>query len=198
MKDLILTDHLLEIEGERVLLARDTSKDDGFLPIATNQKLRIMIELGPPLSEEQINKTLLTVFIPDDLKSRFSEYWKPKVVSKPSQPQVGKNKIVKIVGELDGRDVCCASAGLVEAPRAMDTPERKFPQGLKPPKDHVEVLYVVINEAGFPAIVQVMKSIGEQFDIAALYAVSEWRFHPALKGSDPVAVAINVRVDFRQ
>ena len=121
-----------------------------------------MIEVVPPLLEEQINKALLAVFTPDDLKARFAQYWKPSVVSKLGQPQVGKNKLARVFGELDGNDVY-AAADVAVPPRSIDTPEPKFPRGIEQPRDRVEVLYVVINEAGFPAIVQVTKSIAIRY-----------------------------------
>lgn len=197
VKNLLLTSHSLEIDGERVFLAWDISKDDGFLPVATGQKVHVMIGLTPPLSDAQANKTLLAIFEPDDLKNRFAEYWKPLAVPKMEQ-QVGKNKIARIFGELDGQDVYGVSPGLVTPPRVIEGFEPKFPEGLKQPRDHVLVLLVVIDEAGFPAIVQVAKSIGTEFDIAGMYAASEWRFHPALRNGKPVAVATHIEVNFQK
>jgi outer membrane biosynthesis protein TonB len=34
-------------------------------------------------------------------------------------------------------------------------------------------------------------------DVKAVEAIQQWRFNPAMKGETPVAVAINVEVQFR-
>jgi protein TonB len=41
-----------------------------------------------------------------------------------------------------------------------------------------------------------MKGLGEGLDTQALIAVSDWRFKPAVKDGQPVAVIINVDVNF--
>lgn len=56
-------------------------------------------------------------------------------------------------------------------------------------------LLAVINEQGFPEILEVMKGLGEGLDMQALIAVSDWRFKPAVKDGQPVAVIINVDVN---
>jgi outer membrane biosynthesis protein TonB len=48
-----------------------------------------------------------------------------------------------------------------------------------------------------PEVLEVTKGLGEGLDVKALIAVSEWRFNPAVKDGHPVAVAVNVEVNFK-
>jgi outer membrane biosynthesis protein TonB len=56
---------------------------------------------------------------------------------------------------------------------------------------------VVVNEKGFPEILEITKGLGEGLDIRALTAVAGWTFKPAMKNGEPVAVLIHVQMDFR-
>jgi TonB family protein len=59
------------------------------------------------------------------------------------------------------------------------------------------VLMAVINEKGIPEVVEIVRSLGDGLDTEALAAVTGWRFRPAMKKGEPVAVAITVEVRFR-
>jgi TonB family protein len=43
----------------------------------------------------------------------------------------------------------------------------------------------------------VQRTLGLGLDEKAIEAVKTWRFEPAMKDGKPVAVAINIEVDFR-
>ena len=44
---------------------------------------------------------------------------------------------------------------------------------------------VVVDEKGFPEILQITKGLGEGLDLLALTAVSGWSFKPAKKMASP-------------
>lgn len=58
-------------------------------------------------------------------------------------------------------------------------------------------MLVAVNEKGFPEVLEVTRSLDEALDAQALAAVAQWRFRPAMKDGQPVAVLINVEVTFR-
>ena len=55
----------------------------------------------------------------------------------------------------------------------------------------------VVGPDGKPREPKVVRSLGLGLDEKAMEAVSQWKFEPALKDGKPVAVAINVEVQFR-
>ena len=56
---------------------------------------------------------------------------------------------------------------------------------------------VRVLENGSVGDIQVAKSAGHRdLDVSAMDAVKQWRFEPALRGKDPVAVWATVPVNF--
>ena len=56
---------------------------------------------------------------------------------------------------------------------------------------------VTVGPDGKPRDIRVARSLGLGLDEKAIEAVRQWKFEPAMKDGKPVAVAINVEVDFR-
>ena len=56
---------------------------------------------------------------------------------------------------------------------------------------------LVVNEKGFPEILEATRHLGEGLDMHALSAVAQWRFEPARKNGQPVAVMVVVEINFR-
>jgi len=85
----------------------------------------------------------------------------------------------------------------VKPPRAIYSPEPEYPT--KARKEHQQgdvVLWMVVEADGLPRDMKVVRSLGPEFDEAAKDAVKSWKFAPATKDDEPVAVAINVKVSF--
>ena len=59
------------------------------------------------------------------------------------------------------------------------------------------VLWVVVGPDGRAHGMRVARSLGMGLDEQALDAVKRWRFEPSMKDGQPVAVQINVEVNFR-
>ena len=191
----------LEIEGRRAILVLDVGNQKGVSPVASTRKIHIRVELPQPLVKTQVNQSLLSVFVSDDVDKHFSEYWKPLVDLNADLKQFVKNNqpdgLIATLGE--GRSVyCCVIPDQVKAPSVIFDPEPQYPDGARTQrKQGPVVLDLVINERGFPEIIRVRRSFGEDFDISAAETVSQWRFQPAVRGDKPVSVYINVEVDFR-
>jgi len=55
----------------------------------------------------------------------------------------------------------------------------------------------VVGADGIPRDIRIAKPAGMGLDEQAVKAVQRWRFDPAKKDGNPVAVQINVEVNFR-
>ena len=87
--------------------------------------------------------------------------------------------------------------GGVSAPRILYQPDPEYSEEARKAKyQGVCVLYLVVDAAGHPRDIRVAKSLGMGLDEKAVQAVATWRFEPAQKDGKPVAVAINVEVNF--
>jgi len=55
---------------------------------------------------------------------------------------------------------------------------------------------LVVSSKGLPRDLRVLKGLDKDVDQSAVDAVEQWRFAPAQKDDKPVAVRINVEIEF--
>jgi TonB family protein len=86
----------------------------------------------------------------------------------------------------------------ISAPVPISKIDPKYPQTLV--QDHVEgevVLYGVIKEDGSVDAIQVVRRLDERLDANAVSAFKGWKFGPAMKDGQAVAVEAIVHIPFR-
>jgi protein TonB len=89
--------------------------------------------------------------------------------------------------------------GSVKAPHATYAPDPKFPEKERSARRRgrgTVLLWLVVNSDGLPGIIKVSRKLSPEFDKAAIDAVKKWKFSPATQDGKPVAVEINVEVNF--
>lgn len=88
--------------------------------------------------------------------------------------------------------------GGVSAPRAIYDPEPEYSEEARKAKyQGTVVLLLIVGPDGHPRDIHVARSLGLGLDEKAVETVKTWKFEPAMKDGKPVAVQINVEVDFR-
>jgi TonB family protein len=88
--------------------------------------------------------------------------------------------------------------GGVSAPRILYAPDPEYSEEARKSKyQGTVVLWVVVGPDGRPRDIRVQRSLGLGLDEKAMEAVRTWKFDPARKDGQPVAVQINVEVNFR-
>jgi TonB family protein len=88
--------------------------------------------------------------------------------------------------------------GGVSAPRALYAPDPEYSEEARKSKyQGVVVLWLIVGADGRPRDMRVSRSLGMGLDQKAIEAVRQWKFEPAMKDGKPVAVQINVEVNFR-
>ncbi len=87
--------------------------------------------------------------------------------------------------------------GGVSAPRAIDTPDPEYSEEARKTKyQGTVVLWLIVDPSGHPKDIRTSRSLGMGLDQKAIEAVKRWKFEPAMKDGRPVAVQINVEVNF--
>lgn len=87
--------------------------------------------------------------------------------------------------------------GGVSAPRVLENPSPDYSEEARKAKyQGTVVLWLIVDANGKPRDVRVARSLGMGLDQKAIEAVRLWKFRPALKDGSPVAVQINVEVNF--
>jgi protein TonB len=88
--------------------------------------------------------------------------------------------------------------GGVSAPFAIFDPEPEYSDEARQAKYQGTVmLWVVVGTDGRPREIRVQRSLGMGLDEKAVAAVRGWKFRPGMKDGVPVAVQVNIEVDFR-
>jgi TonB family protein len=86
----------------------------------------------------------------------------------------------------------------ITPPRALYAPDPEYSDEARQAKfQGVVVLWLIVGPDGKPRSIRVSRQLGCGLDQKAVEAVKRWRFEPALKDGKPVAVQINVEVNFR-
>jgi len=87
--------------------------------------------------------------------------------------------------------------GGISAPQAISAPDPDYTEeARKAKKQGTCVLWLIVDAAGRPRDIKVVRGLGLGLDAKALDAVRQWRFQPALKDGRPVDVQISVEVEF--
>ena len=88
--------------------------------------------------------------------------------------------------------------GAVRPPVAIYTPDPEFSEEARKAKFSGNVVVSLIVDAnGKPRNVRVLRGVGMGLDQKAVEAVQQYKFKPALRNGQPVAVYLNVMVDFQ-
>jgi len=87
--------------------------------------------------------------------------------------------------------------GGVSAPKAIYAPDPEYSEEARKVKHMgTVVLWLIVGPDGKPRDIRVARTLGLGLDEKAMEAVKNWRFEPAYKDGKPVAVQINVEVNF--
>jgi len=87
--------------------------------------------------------------------------------------------------------------GGVAAPKVIYQPEAEYSEEARKAKFQGAVtLSLIVGVDGLPRDIRVARSVGLGLDEKAIEAVRKWRFEPARKAGQPVAVHVNVEVTF--
>ena len=89
------------------------------------------------------------------------------------------------------------SGGGVTLPKAVYMPNPAYTDRAREQKlTGIVVLAVIVTPEGNAGDVKVVQALDPDFDKSAVDTVRQWKFHPATKEGQPVAVQINVEISF--
>jgi TonB family protein len=171
-------------------------------------------------SPEQINALMSKVFFSsqDRIAAAVPAYWKPCV----PRGVAGQDKNCSFAPEILAVPGVAETdqGGPAEPPQDSDTlrpnelPLVRIGKDVRPPKvvfqrdpefsdsaraarfQGVVVLMLMVNKDGGPTHIRVVSPLGSGLDAKAVEAVQNWKFEPATKDGEPVAVEIAVEVSF--
>lgn len=199
VKNIQLKKSSLRLDGKRVILILGQTANNQLTPLITDQSIRLTVEDTTGINDQQtMYEVLSRIFTTDKVEERFTTYWKPLVDLDTSLDEIKRLSPDGLIGTLDSkRPVYRVLAGAVSPPKPLHTPDPDYPQNARekrlPGTSHVRM---VLSQDGFPEIVKLDKDLDRDFDIAAVMALSQWSFQPAMRAGVPVSVLIDVEFRF--
>ncbi len=177
VKNLKLSSNILRLEGKRVGFGAD--KKGGQTLIALGDSMKVEIQLDQPLkSVDEAQAVLGRVF----LEGASVEQAKPEI--RRADDSTASETIYEVK---DG----------ALPPRATYTPEPEFSTAARKAKfQGTVIVQIVIDKRGDVTRVKLERGLGYGLDENAMEAVKIWRFTPATKNGQPVAVRMKIEVSF--
>jgi TonB family protein len=196
------------------------------MEMQSNAKLRpVVLKVEADFSQhnpspEQVDALMSKIFLTahDQLSDMIPEYWEPcvsrglvgdekKCLFSPdilAVPGVANSGAVRTASSATSRDLSSSEqrqlfrvGNGVSPPRAIFQPEPEFTESARIAKFKGTVLLgLVVNKEGNPTNIRILNPLGSGLDAKAVQAVQSWKFEPAKKDGQPVAVEIEVDVEF--
>jgi TonB family protein len=205
VEKLNLTKDTLRLEGPRV--AARSVKEEGKTYLTNLSKpVKIEIHLDQPLNSfDQAQALMERVFFPE---GDVAQHATPEL--RRSDDNITDDEIAHVSFRLsrppegnvpdDNADRDKADhdkQGTVLAPKAIYTPEPEFSEPARRAKfQGTVVLQIVVSKKGEVVRVKLVRALGMGLDQNAMEGVERWRFAPATRNGQPVAVALNIEVAF--
>lgn len=195
-----LQNNQVVIDGRReivALLANTSSKK--LVPVTTDRTVHVGIDLPRESTDPAVRHEFLRHVVSiEEVGSKIESAWHADVDltrgsgSGTALPSDGK------VGTLaGGRAVYAWESGVVSKPKAIYKPGPRYASNalLKKISGTIRVR-VIVNEKGFPEIMEIVEHLREGLDTNALSAVSQWRFEPGLRNGVAAASVVVVELKF--
>ena len=179
--------------------------------------VEIKVDLNEQSSVEQFDDAMGKIFLTsrDHLADLIPDYWKPclpRGLADRGEACKFSHQVLDIPGvasATDGpadamsehapnpaRPIFYVGKG-VSPPRTQSSPEPEFSEAARRTKyQGVVTLGLIVTEKGTPSDIHILSPLGAGLDAKAVHAVEKWKFEPAEKDGQPVAVQIAVEVDF--
>lgn len=218
VEDVKANDHNVEFLGHRIGFLYD-AKAGKMIKVKLDDEIDLKIKDVAGMNPDELIKNIkkqvllsdpidIADVLPGPWKPYFSGDFKPDAEGKihfhppglVANSAEGKNvQSVEVAGKLaDGETLYKVSTNKIDAPKPIRTPDPQYSQiARKTRTEGVMVLWAIVGKEGNVDKVFVQRPLGLGLDEEAMAAVEKWKFQPARRNGEPVAVQINVEVNFR-
>lgn len=195
-----LSSGTLLLQGHRATYY-DEKKSGKRILLAFDKTQRIEVHLDQPLkSLDDADTMMARLFFPS---ADAAVHVKPELRrADDNTPDDQIFHVTSRAGRRPGDDAQEAAAdrdkeGIVLPPRPTYTPEPEFSEQARHAKfQGTVVLGIVIDKTGKISRIRLERPLGMRLDENAMEGVKNWRFNPATRNGEPVAVAMNIEISF--
>jgi hypothetical protein len=194
--DVDVKPNLVRVHGTREILTLRTENGVlGLQPILLTKHMEIEIEpTGPIASLDDVKQTVTRVLTQENLGRKMNEYWRSQGKITSVDPKTGGmhfevNKDDGIFGYLaDDRPVYILDPAHMVPPKRTHKEEAEYTKSASVLRTQGRTfMLIIINEKGYPELLQLVKELGENLDVQSMAATSQYRYQPAMKDGKPVA-----------
>jgi TonB family protein len=214
--------HQMVIEARRLLVIQLDGKQFQVLRESEPEQHEVKIEVDLDISsvsaeqaDDALSRILLTSH--DNLEDLVSDYWKPcvreaalgqsqrfsfspELSSIPGVAGLDPKKSGAVRETSDARSLSCSTGQTHRrgvAPRVIYQEDPNYSdEARRAGLNGTVTLMLVVNEAGIPENIHIVRPFGHGLDAKALSCVRKWKFKPAEEDGRPVPVEIAVEVEF--
>ncbi len=198
----------LVLTGQRVISIFD-DKTQCFGNAVTKQPIAIHIELDPAWKDVAPVRALLHTifgFSIATIQAYAPGYWKTFLSGKPANTPNGEWHFVSAApaASTKANEPAADRVGMgtneirVYPPRAVSAPDPEYTKiARKAQLQGTTILWMTVTPDGKASDILIQRPLGGGLDDMAVKAARQWRFNPAMKKGHPVAVQINVEMNFR-
>ena len=216
VKSIAVRPDRFEVRGPRVITFMDLSTGE-FTTLKPSKKhtIKMIVHAPATLDSQQldmvIHKVLVTEPTPDI--SVFPSYWREflsghviRVKDKDGRLLFKRRDAADAEARNDDQPVYTDAAGnpVFRVSKSMDVPrilhqiDPEFSESARAQKfSGTTVVSLELDKSGGVRDVQIVQPIGYGLDDQAVQAVEQWRFAPAVRNGEPVAVLLMVEVSFK-
>lgn len=183
--DLHVSSDMLRLEGPRVALTPPKGNEKP-VAVPVGDAVKIEIHLDHPLASINEAQSLLNrVFYLDG---------DPLLYARPEY----RRSDVTALDEQEVYKVGNTGDHSVKPPRATYTPEPDYSEEARRAQVRgMVILSIVVDKKGSVSRVRIEQPLGMGMDEKAVNSVKQWRFKPATRGGEPVAVEVKIEVSFQ-
>jgi len=212
VRDASLSGSLLTIRGRRIFQVYD-SKSKEFVDALSlvpsfpekwqkdiektlrKRQVEIQIEMPPTPDPKEIPETLHAVFLaPGEPASKIAPVFYRDFYATGG----GGSKRTELPAGVVRLTSVGSKAGDIKAPHASSSPDPEYSDEARLIKyGGTAVVSLIVDTSGSVRDPQIILPLGVGLDDKAIGTVSHWKFDPATKDGQPVAVEISVEVAFR-
>lgn len=178
----------LILRGPRIVGVYDSKKKTFSKLSREGGKVELDIELdAAQMSEDAIVGSLENIFLTrkDDMDSLIPDAWRAADFNPTGE------EVARVTKD------AASSEQETSAPRPIHTPDPEYSEEARSQRLQGSlVLWIVVDEKGNVARIRLNQCLGMGLDEQAVRAVSQWKFEPARKNGQLVAVQLNVEVTF--
>ena len=191
------------LKGNRGGLAYDRNAKK-FVPlIASKPEVTITVQADPAtLTSANLDTLEHAIFAQNAKTDEMPEYWRDFVLhgeQDPKKARTDASSTGDVVPGLQSNSQPVFRAGNgVTPPRILRQNEPSFSEVARGASyQGTVVVRAVIDTQGAPTQIKIMKALGMGLDDEAVNCVERWRFAPAMRDNKPVAVTVDIEMNFR-